>query len=53
MHSIRIDREKHLAHEPQTGHNRFHPGIAPALEAPRGEQKNRIKEDNMPSDQIL
>jgi formamidase len=38
MHSIRIDRAKHLAHEPHTGHNRFHPDIAPALEVAEGEE---------------
>jgi formamidase len=38
MHSIRINRAKHLAHEPHTGHNRFHPDITPALEVAEGEE---------------
>ena len=38
MHSIRIDRTKPLAAEPQVGHNRFHPDIAPAFEISEGEE---------------
>jgi formamidase len=38
MHSIRIDRTKPLAAEPQVGHNRFHPDIAPAFEIGEGEE---------------
>jgi formamidase len=37
VHAIRIDRGKRLAHEPQCGHNRYHPDIAPALEVAEGE----------------
>ena len=33
MHAIRIDRTKPLADEPHYGHNRYHPDIAPELEA--------------------
>ena len=32
MHAIRIDRSKPLAAEAHTGHNRYHPEIAPVLE---------------------
>lgn len=38
MHAIRIDRGKRLAHEPHSGHNRYHPDIAPALEVAEGEE---------------
>jgi formamidase len=38
MHAIRIDRSKPLAEEPRSGHNRFHPEIAPALEVDEGEE---------------
>src|SRR5580693_8954755 len=38
MHSIRIDRAKRLAHEPELGHNRFHPDIAPIVEVGEGEE---------------
>ncbi|MGA8260408.1 MAG: acetamidase/formamidase family protein [Arenicellales bacterium] len=37
MHAIRIDRNKHLAEEPHTGHNRYHPDIEPVLEVGEGE----------------
>jgi len=37
-HAIRIDRGKRLAAEPQSGHNRYHPDIAPALEVAEGEE---------------
>ena len=30
MHAIRIDRTKPLAGEPHSGHNRYHPEIAPS-----------------------
>jgi formamidase len=36
--SIKIDRSKHLAEEPATGHNRWHPGLEPVLEAEEGEE---------------
>jgi formamidase len=35
--SITIDRSKHLAEEPGTGHNRWHPDIEPVLEVEPGE----------------
>ena len=35
---IQIDRHKHLAAEPRTGHNRWHPDIPPAVEAAEGEE---------------
>lgn len=38
MHAIRIDRSKALAAEPHTGHNRYHPEIAPLLEVAEGEE---------------
>ena len=38
MKSITIDRHKRLKEEPQTGHNRWHPDIAPILEAEPGEE---------------
>ncbi len=38
MREIRIDRNKPLAAEPRTGHNRFHPGIAPLCEVRPGEE---------------
>jgi len=38
MHALRIDRKKPLAAEPHTGHNRYHPDIAPALEVAEGEE---------------
>ncbi|MGE5169517.1 MAG: acetamidase/formamidase family protein [Rudaea sp.] len=38
MHAIRIDRSKALADEPHTGHNRYHPDIAPILEVDEGEE---------------
>ena len=38
MHAVRIDRTKPLAAEPKTGHNRYHPDIAPILEVGEGEE---------------
>ena len=38
MASIEIDRTKRLRDEPHTGHNRWHPGIAPILEVDEGEE---------------
>jgi formamidase len=38
MHAIRIDRQKPLAAEPHSGHNRYHPDIAPVLEVAEGEE---------------
>ena len=37
-HAVRIDRTKPLAAEPHSGHNRYHPDIAPALEVAEGEE---------------
>jgi formamidase len=36
--TIAIDRSKHLADEPHTGHNRWHPDVSPALEVDPGEE---------------
>lgn len=38
MKSIRIDRSKRLFQDPGTGHNRWHPDIAPVLEVAPGEE---------------
>jgi formamidase len=38
MHAVRIDRKKPLGAEPHTGHNRYHPDIAPILEVSEGEE---------------
>ena len=38
MHAIRIDRTKPLAGEPHSGHNRYHPEIAPIIEVAEGEE---------------
>src|SRR5437868_8598269 len=38
MHAIRIDRSKPLAAEPNCGHNRYHPDIAPVAEVGEGEE---------------
>ena len=38
MKSIRIDRSRRLRDDPGTGHNRWHPDIAPILEAVPGEE---------------
>ena len=35
--SIAIDRTRPLADEPRTGHNRWHPDIAPVVEVGEGE----------------
>jgi formamidase len=37
-HAVRIDRNKPLAAEPRSGHNRYHPDIAPVLEVAEGEE---------------
>jgi formamidase len=37
-HAIRIDRAKRLAAEPHSGHNRYHPDIAPVLEVAEGDE---------------
>jgi formamidase len=36
--SVTIDRGKHLAEEPNTGHNRWHPDIPPVVEVEEGEE---------------
>ncbi len=33
VHEIRIDRSKTLLEQPGTGHNRWHPDIAPLVTA--------------------
>ena len=38
MKGIQIDRKRHLADEPKTGHNRWHPDIAPIIEVDEGEE---------------
>ncbi len=38
MKSIEVDRTKRLSAEPDTGHNRFHPDIAPLVEVDEGEE---------------
>ena len=38
MQSITIDRNKRLKEEPHTGHNRWHPDIAPLIEVDPGEE---------------
>ena len=38
LHEIRIDRNKSLADEPSTGHNRWHPDIAPVLKVAPGDR---------------
>ena len=37
-HTIRIDRSKPLAAEPYSGHNRYHPDVAPLLEVEEGDE---------------
>ena len=38
MRAIRIDRGKRLCDEPNCGHNRYHPDIAPVVEIDQGEE---------------
>src|SRR5437588_4342880 len=38
MRAIRIDRDKRLCDEPNCGHNRYHPDIAPVVEVNEGEE---------------
>ncbi len=38
VQEVRIDRNKPLADEPHTGHNRWHPDIPPALKVEPGDQ---------------
>lgn len=37
-HEVRIDRNKPLAQEPTTGHNRWHPDISPIVECDPGDE---------------
>ena len=37
-HEVRVDYSKTLAEEPQTGHNRWHPDIPPAVTCDSGEE---------------
>ena len=37
-HAVRIDRTKPLSAEPHSGHNRYHPDIAPVMEVAEGEE---------------
>jgi formamidase len=38
VHEIRIDPEKTLTEEPETGHNRWHPGIPPVVRCEPGDE---------------
>jgi formamidase len=38
VHEVRIDRSKTLLEEPATGHNRWHPGIAPIVRCEPGDE---------------
>jgi formamidase len=38
MHAIHVDRGKRLCDQPNCGHNRYHPDIAPAFEISEGEE---------------
>jgi formamidase len=38
MHRLTINRAKHLCDDPGTGHNRWHPDLAPLLEVGEGEE---------------
>ena len=38
MKGMQIDRKRHLADDPKTGHNRWHPDIAPLIEVDEGEE---------------
>lgn len=38
MKSVTIDRRRHLAEEPGTGHNRWHPDVRPVVEVDEGEE---------------
>src|SRR4029450_11382971 len=37
-HEVRVDYSKALAEEPETGHNRWHPDIPPAVTCDSGEE---------------
>ena len=36
--TVQIDRRRHLGDEPKSGHNRWHPDIAPVVEVDEGEE---------------
>jgi len=38
MKTVTIDRSRHLADQPGTGHNRWHPDVAPIVEVEEGEE---------------
>jgi formamidase len=38
VHEVRVDRSKTLIDEPETGHNRWHPDIAPIVECEPGDE---------------
>jgi formamidase len=38
VHEVRVDRSKTLAEEPATGHNRWHPDIAPIVRCEPGDE---------------
>src|SRR2546423_7355383 len=38
VHEVRIDRTKTLGEQPQTGHNRWHPDIAPIVRCEPGDE---------------
>lgn len=38
VREIRVDRSKTLAEEPGTGHNRWHPDVAPVLHCEAGDE---------------
>ena len=38
VHEVRIDRSKTLSEEPSTGHNRWHPDIAPVVRCEPGDE---------------
>jgi formamidase len=38
MKTVTIDRTRHLADQPGTGHNRWHPDVAPVVEVEEGEE---------------
>ena len=38
MITIKIDRSRKLVDEPRTGHNRWHPDVAPIVEVAEGEE---------------
>src|SRR5213075_2385550 len=45
VHEVRIDRTKTLGEQPRTGHNRWHPDIAPVVRCPPGDEVVRETRD--------